>query len=142
MIIYRSTDRVKVEIDGINFKISPLTFQQKQELQGHMIKAVSGDMNEAMISVSKSLKYCLKDMSGVFYIDEDGQKREYKLSFEDGVLTDDCIDELLNMPFSSKLNSVCSAMLQGVPEKILDADGNEIEGIKIKQHQGDEELGK
>lgn len=141
MIIYRKEDRVKVEIDGISFKISPLTFQQKQDLQRHMIKAVSGDMNEAMISVSKSLKYCLKDMSGVFYIDEDGVKREYKLSFENDVLTDDCIDELLNMPFSSKLNSVCSAMLQGVPNKILDAEGNEIEGISIKSH-GDEELGK
>lgn len=141
MIVYRKEDRLKVEIDGIDFKISPLTFQQKQELQGHMIKAVSGDMNEAMISVSKALKYCLKDMSGVSYIDEDNKEREYQLQFENNELTSDCIDDLLNMPFSSKLNSVCSAMLQGVPEQILDSENQPIEGIKIKKH-GDKKLGK
>ncbi len=138
MLIYRKEDRVKIEIDGIDFKISPLTFQQKSDLQTHMMKAVQGDMNEAMNSVRKALKYCLKDMKGVFYI-EDGEKREYRLSFENDQLTDDCIDEVLNMPFSSKLNSVCSAMLQGVPDKILDNDGNEIEGIKIKKLGAEEE---
>lgn len=135
MIIYRKSDRVSVEIEGIEFKLSPLTFQEKSELQQHMIKAVRGDMDEAMISVRKSIKYCLKDMKGVFYIDESGDKREYHLGFEDNVLSDDCIDDLLNMPISAKLNSVCAAMLHGVPEEILGEDGKPVEGIKIKKQE-------
>ncbi len=141
MIIYRKQDRVKVEIDGIEFKISPLTFQQKNDLQAHMMKAVQGDMQEAMISVRKALKYCLKDMKGVYYIDENGDKREYQLQLENSEITDDCIDEILNMPFSAKLNSVCSAMLQGIPDKIVDGEGKEIKGIKIKK-AGAEKQGK
>ena len=133
MIILRKNDTLAVEIDGIKFKISPLTFQQKNELQSHMIKAVKGDMEEAMTAVRKSLKFCLKDIAGVFYIDEDNEKREYKLQFDDKKeVTDECISEVLNMPFSAKLNTVCSQMLQGVPDKIVDQDGKEIEGIKIK----------
>jgi len=133
MLIYKKSDKVSVSIGDIDFKISPLSFHQKSELQAHMIKAVKGDMDEAMVSVRKSLKYCVKDIKGVHYLDEEGSKREYQLEFEDGELTDDCLDELLNMPFSSKLNSVCAAMLQGIPDKVLDNEGNEIEGIKIKK---------
>jgi hypothetical protein len=133
MLIYKKSDKVSISIEGIDFKISPLTFHQKNELQQHMIKAVQGDMEEAMLSVRKSLRFCVKDIKGVFYMDEAGDKREYQLEFEEGQLTDDCLDELLNLPISSKLNSVCAAMLQGVPDKILDREGNEIEGIKIKK---------
>jgi hypothetical protein len=135
MIIFKKNDKVSINIDGIEFKISPLTFHQKSELQTHMVKAVGGNMDEAMTSVRKSLKYCVKDIKGVHYIDEDDVKREYQLEFEEGYLTDDCLDELLNMPFSNKLNSVCAAMLQGIPEEILDADGKPIEGIKIKKRE-------
>ena len=130
MIIYRKDDKVSVKIDDIEIKISPLTHAQKSELQSHMMKAVNGDMNEAMISVQKSLKFAVKDIKGVFFMDGN-DKREYALSFEDGQLTDECIDELLNLPISNKISSVCSALLQGVPDKIVDKDGKEIEGIKI-----------
>lgn len=133
MLIYRKNDKVTVEIDGIEIKVSPLTFGQKSELQGHMMKAVDGEMDEAMTSVRKSMKYCIKEIKGIEYLDEDGEKHEYQLQFEDGQLTDDCIDELLNLPISAKLSTVCSNMLQGVPDKILDDSGNEIEGIKVKK---------
>lgn len=133
MIIYRKSDRVSVSIDGIEIKVSPLSHQQKTILQGHMMKAVGGDMEAAMISVRQSIKYSLKDLKGVFYIDDSGDQREYQLEFENGELTDECIDEVLNMPISGKLNSVCAALLQGVPDKVLDNKGKEIEGIKIKK---------
>ena len=131
MIIYRKEDKVSVKIDDIEIKISPLTHSQKSELQSHMMKAVNGDMDEAMVSVQKSLKFAIKDIKGVFYMDG-SDKREYSLSFnDDGFLSDECIDELLNLPISNKISSVCSALLQGVPDKILDKDGKEIEGIKV-----------
>lgn len=140
-MIYRKNDRVSVVIDGIEVKISPLTHAQKTELQDHMMKAVNGDMGAAMDSVRLSVKYCLKDIKGVFYLDDDGEKREYRLEIEDGSLSDDCIDDVLNMPISAKLNSVCASMLAGVPDAILDNEGQPIEGIKIKK-QGKSKPGK
>ena len=133
MIIYRKQDRVSVNIDGIEIKVRPLSHNQKTILQGHMMKAVGGDMDAAMISVRQSIKFSLKEIKGIFYIDDEGDKREYQLEFENGELTDECIDDVLNMPISSKLNSVCASLLQGVPDKILDNKGKEIEGIKIKK---------
>ena len=104
MIIYKKDQKVNISIEGIDIKVSPLSHHQKTVLQGMMIKAVNGDMDEAMKSVRQSLKYCLKSMKGVKYIDEDGEVQDYKLEFEDGELTDDCVDEILNMPISNKIN--------------------------------------
>jgi hypothetical protein len=136
MMIYKTSDKISVEIDGIEVKISPLSHAQKNELQGHMMKAVNGDMEAAMESVRLSISYCLKDIKGVKYQDEDGEVRDYQLTFDNNKLTDDCLDDMLNMPISGKLNSLCAAMLAGVPDKIVDQDGNEIEGIKIKKSKG------
>lgn len=133
MMIYKTSDKISVEIDGIELKISPLSHSQKTELQGHMMKAVGGDMAAAMDSVRLSISYCLKDIKGVKYQDDEGEIRDYQLSFENGKLTDECLDDMLNMPISGKLNSVCAAMLAGVPDKILDENGKEVEGIKIKK---------
>lgn len=131
MLIHRLSDKITVKIDDIEVKISPLSHSQKTVLQGHMIKAVAGDMEAAMESVRQSIKFSLKDIKGVKYLDEEGEARDFALEFENGQITDECIDDVLNMPISGKLNSLCAALLQGVPDKVLDNDGNEIEGIKI-----------
>ena len=72
MLIYKKNDKVSVQIDEIEVKISPLTHAQKTQLQAHMMKAVKGDMDAAMDSVRLSVKFALKDIKGVQYIDEDG----------------------------------------------------------------------
>lgn len=141
MIIYRKNDLLDVNIDGIGFKISPLSFHEKNELQQHMIKAVSGDMTEAMIAVRKSIQFCLKGISGVYCFNESGKKEPYRLELVDNKITEDCLDELMNMPINNKLSAVCSAMLTGIPDKIVDNQGNVIEGITIVK-RGDDELGK
>ena len=130
MLLHKTTDKINVKIDDIEVKISPLSQSQKSELQGHMMKAVNGDMNEAMLSVKKALQFALKDIKGVFYMDGD-DKREYQLEFKDNKLSDECIDDLLNLPISNKLSSVCSALIGGVPNQILDNEGKPVEGIKI-----------
>ena len=105
-----------------------------------MIKAVSGDMEEAMIAVRKAISFALKDIKGVFYYEGD-DKREYQLEFDGDNLKDNCLDDLLNLPISNKLNAVCSALLQGVPNKIYNNEGKEIEGIQIMQ-RGESNEGK
>lgn len=136
MRIHKTSDKISIKIDDITIKISPLTQLQKSELQGHMVKAVNGDMNEAMKSVQKSMKFAIKDIDGVEYENDEGEIEPYKLELEDGMLTDECVDDLLNLPISNKLSSICSTLLGGVPDKILDANGKEIEGIKILKKVG------
>lgn len=131
MIMHRMNDLVSVEIDDITIKVTPLSHQQKSELQVHMMKAVNGDMSEAMKGVKLALSFALKDIRGVFYY-ENEEKEEYRLEFDDNKnLTPDCVDNILNLPIANKLNSVCSALLQGIPDAILDNDGKPVKGIKI-----------
>lgn len=136
MRLYKTSDKISIKIDDIEIKVSPLNQLQKNELQGHMMKAVNGNMDEAMLSVQKAMKFCIKGISGVEYEDEGGDLKSYELEFEEGMLSDDCIDDLLNLPVSNKISSVCSALLGGIPNEILDADGKPIEGIKILKKEG------
>lgn len=102
-------------------------------LQSDMVKAANGDLNAAMDAVSNSIKYSLKEIHGVTVEDEEGNETPYKLSFEDnGDLTDECIDDLLNMEESNKINAICSSLIGGVPTgTIKDNNGNPMEGVSI-----------
>jgi len=127
MRIYKTTDKIEVKIDGISFFLSPLSYQQKLSLQMDMNKASNGDLTSAMDAVIKALKMSIKDVKGLK--DSEG---DYKLSFEDnGEISDSCIDDLLNMPLSNKLSATCSQFLAGVPDKILDQNGVELEGVSV-----------
>ncbi len=43
--IYRISDRIKVKVGGLVFKIGPLTYDQKSEIQS---LAASGDFKKAL----------------------------------------------------------------------------------------------
>lgn len=130
MRIYKTTQKIEVKIDKISIFISPLTYNQKMELQGLMMKA-STDMGQAMELVKKAMSMAIKDINGVVIEDENGKDTDYKLDFNGTELSDDCINDLLNMPISNKISSVCSSLLAGIPDRILDQNGEPIEGITI-----------
>jgi hypothetical protein len=114
--IYRTTDRLPVAIGNIEFKISPLSFQQRSEIQSHLQKANAGDMMEAMQGSFLALKYAVKEIKGIETFD--GKK--YKLLFEtDGEksLTDDCVNDLMNLECFPKISTMSVALINGVPDK-------------------------
>jgi hypothetical protein len=125
--IYRTTDRISVKIDDIVVKISPLTYDQKAEIQTHMLGFTRGDIREATKGVVLALKYGLKHISGV----ENSDGASYELSFEDNMLTDECVTDLMNIPVGEKLTLICSALLAGVPEQFKDNKGNALAGVEI-----------
>jgi len=125
-VIYRSTDRIPVKIKGLELKLSPLSYSQKAELHSHIaVGTASGDTGEILTASRKAVKYCVKEVSGL----TDMEGNEYKLSFENGILTDDCVDELLNAEFNQELIGICAAMSNGVPEEFLDSTGKPMKGV-------------
>lgn len=128
MKIYRTSDKIEIKVDQISVFISPLSFQQKMEIQDYMSKAAMGDMDSAMKAVRTAVKFCVKDIKGV----TDQNNEPYKLEFQDDKhLSDNCVDDLLNMPVASKISAICTSLMGGVPEKILDHEGKELEGVSI-----------
>ena len=125
--IYKCSDRIEVNIEGISIFISPLSYQQKMNLQDLMLKASNGDMNSAMAAVVSALKMSIKDIKGV----QDADGNEYKLEFDNNELTEESVNDLLNMPISGKISTTCTSLLAGVPDKIIGADGKPLEGVSI-----------
>lgn len=124
--LYKTTDRIPVKIDSLEFKISPLNFEQKSEIQALLI---TGEPMGIVKAARLSVKYAVKDVSGI--VDQD--ENEYILSFENGILTDECVDDLLNVDQDSKLSLVCTSLLHGIPKDFTDPQtGKPIEGITLQ----------
>lgn len=125
--IYRTTDRIPVKVDDVTVLISPLTFEQKSEVQEAMMGFANGDVKAATRGVVLSIKYALKGIEGV----EDADGKPYELSLENGCLTDEAVSDMLNLHCTEKLAIVCSSLLNGVPTGFKDNDGNPIKGVEF-----------
>lgn len=114
--IYRITDRIPIKIDTLSISISPLTFDQKTELQTIMMAAAKDPMH-AMTGARLAVKYAVKSVSGI----EDLDGNDYQVDLEDdGTLTTESVDALFNMEETAKIIAVCSQLIAGVPKVIMD----------------------
>lgn len=129
--IYKVTDRIKVKVGDITLILSPLTKEQKMNTQLHTAKAVKGDMESAMKAVELAVKYSIKGIEGLFHVNDQGVEVPYTVKLEGGVLSDEAINDLMNMELSDKISNVATAFLGGVPSEIKDQKGNKIEGIEV-----------
>jgi hypothetical protein len=112
--VYRLKDRIDIELSGgLVVTISPLSVAQKAEVAALAMKG------QALDAAQKAIKYAVKDITGVE--DEDGA---YKLQLENGVLTDDCVEDLMNMDGGDTLQALCIGLLNGVKTALP-------EGVKI-----------
>lgn len=120
--IYKCSDRLPIKIGDIEFKISPLSFQNRSEIQSLLVLAQGGDMNKAVEGSFLAIKYALKGIKGV----ENFDGTPYELSFDsDGTLTDDCVSEVLNLECFPKLAALAVALINGVPDK------TDLEGVTL-----------
>jgi len=120
-IIYRTSDTISVKIGDITIKVSPLTYAQKEDVQAQFY-------DKKIVGAGRlAIKYAVKGIEGMFLYDG----APYSVEKESGVLTDSCVDDLMNMEHSVKLIQVCSALLNNVPTEIVDPKGKKIKGIEI-----------
>lgn len=123
--IYRTTDVIKLEIGGLVIGISPLSFEQKMNVQAEILK---GDALGPMKGASLAVKYALKSIEGV----EDQDGNPYELQFENGIVSDSCWDDLQNISQGSVLTMACLNLLDKVPSEFIDPNtGKKLEGVKI-----------
>lgn len=130
--IYRKSDRIKVKIgtgdDAVTLSLSPLSQHEKLEVQSLMFESrLQGKASSAVEGVAKAIKYAVKGMDGVI----DSDEKPYELQFENGVLTDECVQDILNMELAGKIMFVCSALTSGVPSKFLDNKGEPLPDVEI-----------
>lgn len=129
-------ERIPIKIDGITIHVSPLTYLEKMQLQDYMMKAVNGNLSEAMKGAAMAIKFSVKDIEGV----KDSQGYKYKLEFEENGrhLTDESVDNLLNLPQNNKIIATCSSLLEGIPIEGVKhpQTGKPLEGIVVETSKG------
>ncbi len=127
--IFRASDRIPVQIDDITVTIAPLTFNQKIELQSIMISAGKEPLN-ALKGARLAVKYAVKAVAGI----KDMGGNEYKVAMgDDGLITDECVDELLNLQEQPKLIALCSQLIAGVPKEIMDPSTQQpMKGVTVE----------
>lgn len=125
--LYRVTDKLPIKIGDITFKISPLTFEQRSEVQADLSAAAEGDMQRATDGTFKAIKYAVKSIEGI----ETYDGSEYELDFDGKFLSDVAVNDLLNLEIFPELARVATSLINGVPDSIDDEDGKPVKGISL-----------
>lgn len=129
--IYKTTDRIGIKLAGVELRLSPLTFDQKAEIQA---MAVSGDFKKSLEAAKLAVKYSVKEVTGLEYTDGSA----FEAKFENGVLTEESVDELMNIPQNDTLSLACLNLIKGVPDTFVSPfDGSKLDGVSfIKESSG------
>lgn len=129
MRVYKRTDRIMVRIDNLVVKLAPLSLDQKTEIQQAMLAGNrASDIAQLSHAMRLALKYSVKGIDGLINSDD----QPYKLEFENDVLTDSCIDDLLNIELTDKLILVCTKLAAGVPKQFKsEKTGEPIPGVEL-----------
>lgn len=136
MKIYRTSDRLQLKIEDIVFYVSPLDYATKMSIQDLGLKAAKGSMESAMEMFSLVLKRSVKGVKGIE--NQDGSAYELEKD-ENGNLTDECVNDLLNSSCGERLTIAAGRLLRGVPDEseLRDDKGNVIEGVSFLSGNGE-----
>jgi len=126
LVLYKTTDRLKVNIEGVTLEVSPLTFDQKMKITSCYDMSAGEMTPNAIKQTFLAVKYSVKSIEGVKLQDGSNYQVTYEKDGDQDVLTDDCASDLLNLPIGPKMMVACSQLINGVNEEI-----NKIEGVEL-----------
>jgi hypothetical protein len=126
--VLRMSDRIKVKIGELSFELAPLSNDRKIEISSCTKKQDGIDVYDHGSAQHLYVKYSLKKVTGL----TDYNDNEYKLSFENEVLTDDCVSEIFMIPQKQDLMAAAWQLLNGMPEKLTDHNGKVMKGVKLE----------
>lgn len=134
MLVVRNSDRISFKVkhnkDEIELIFRPLTNAEKGELA--QFTDIEGGAE--MVNRSKALALILKKtiLKVKGFRDLDGNEWEPTRD-EDGLLTDDSVDVLLNTPVYGRISVIGWNLLNSVPSVLLDpTNGREMKDVKVK----------
>lgn len=125
--IYKVTDRIPLVIEDLTVIVSPLTFEQKMQVQTEILK-LGGQ--GAMRGAKLACQYAVKEIKGLKLDDNS----DYVVEIKDGKVSDECWDDLQNIKETQKLITVCLNLINGIPKDFTDPQtGKKLEGVSFLQ---------
>lgn len=121
MIVYRTSDRIPVQVGDLELLFAPLSFAQKTEINSHVKLEAGKEQPEGVKIAYLYLKYGIKGLKGCTL--SDGS--EYELQFDSaGNLTDESVDDLLSLENSPKIIRICALLANQIAK-------HEVEGVTV-----------
>ena len=122
MRVYKTSDKIKIKIDELTFTISPLSISDKSSVQSLMLEGQkTQDLAKLNEAIHMAIKMSVKHVEGL--TEESGEP--YTFNYADGKMSDENLNDLLNLPISEKMIKVCSQIVSGVPSDF------KIEGVSF-----------
>lgn len=126
MIVLRTSCQIPVrfsELEGVTFWVSPLKMEHKQHITEAAVKSKGGVKTEHALKASfLAVKYGVKRVEGLRELDGS----DYELTFDGDVLSDDSVEDILNLPCGFGVGNVVSHIAYGQ----MDAAGK-VEGATV-----------
>lgn len=125
----------KIKIGEVSIYCKQLSYRMRSTIGMRFHKQNSGAETQDMIGLLfEVLKHSIKDVEG--FVNPDGSP--FKLDFENGAVTDDCLDKLFYVENVGDVLQICASNFinMRMPDKIIGINGEVIEGVtveKIKQ---------
>ena len=128
-IIYRKNDLVSIKIGNLTFGVKPLSYMERVEIMSAMANQSGQVIENAAKATFLTMKNAIREFSGAKMVDGS----DYNITFDDnGNISDESIDDLLNIEANGKLGLALHNFLKGVPSKLIDPNtGEELEGVEI-----------
>jgi len=128
MIIYRLTDRIPVKIGELTFWVSPLSYEQKVNLQECRKMEGGQEVVDHGARARLAIKYGVKEIQGIECAD--GSPYQPKMD-SDGTLSMEAVDELSALNSLKELVMVCmSVAARGVPDSEIPGVEVDLKGVK------------
>ena len=85
-------------------------------------------------SAAEALKCAIKGVEGLTLSDG----KDYSLEFDDNKeLTDECLDDLLNLEVAGELTTISVSLLNGVPKEFVNPNtGEKLDGVEYVDKGG------
>lgn len=121
--IYRTTDRIPVNIGDVKVWLAPMSSENRIKLQA-LIRVEAGEIivDQERMGLF-AIRCCVKDVEGIEYADGTA----YKPEIVDDVMTEDSISELLQACDMAKLMLASTRMMR------VDAKTQLPPGVKLKK---------
>jgi len=111
-IIYRKTDLINLKIGDLTFIIRPLSYQDRISVMSALSTEGGSIVENAALATFKLMKHAIAGVSGAKL--PDGE--DYEISKdEEGKISDDSIDDLLNLEENDVLGMALHNFLKGIP---------------------------
>ncbi|MCK5616157.1 hypothetical protein KAR91_80580 [Candidatus Pacearchaeota archaeon] len=122
-IVYRTSDRIKLKVSELVVTIGPLTKYQKEKIQSLSLN------DKLMDAAGEAIKCGIKNIEGLVLADGS----DYVLSFDDNKeLTDDCVDDIMNVGESGLISNICASLISGIPDEFVNPyTGKKLEGVEF-----------